>query len=264
MTWRIRWGVGLVVLLTMAIAVPVKSQPKKPVNYQYLVYTPPHYDTTNQTFPLVIYLHGSSLRGSDLNRVKAYGLPYYANKGTTYPFVLVAPQCPGKKSWVTDNWFGPLYDTIKAHYRIDTNRVYVMGMSLGGYGTWHVALDYPDVFAALVPICGGCLDSVNICNMAHIPTWAFHGQKDKAVAFSETEKLVKRLEQCRANITFTALPNKGHNLAYLFNSKEVLEWMLQQSKTKGTNIPAMPDTLPPLETLPAQVHDLYNEEILQF
>jgi predicted peptidase len=218
---------------------------KYQANYPYLLYVPPWYDTVSQSVPLVIYLHGSSKRGSDLNRLKAYGLPFYVDRGHQYNFIIASPQCPAGKSWLTDDWFGPLYAQLRQNYRIDTTRVYVMGMSLGGYGTWHVALDYPEVFAALVPICGGCLDSANICKIGHIPTWAFHGKKDKAVPFSETEKLVNRLQQCGGNIRFTPLPDKGHNLAYLFNDADVLMWMLSQQLH-----PDMPHIAPDSFSLP--------------
>jgi predicted peptidase len=243
----------------------IDAQPsaKKEVKYKYLLYKPQNYDSVQESFPLVIYLHGSSRRGSDINKIKTYGLPFYVAHGHQYPFIIASPQCPAGKSWVTSNWFGPLYKELREKYRIDTTRIYVMGMSLGGYGTWHVALDYPDMFAAMVPICGGCLDSLDICEIRNIPIWAFHGKKDNRVAFRETEKLVQRLRECGAPIKFTALENKGHNLAYVFNDPEVLTWMLAQRKLDfyqpGNPLDTLKWIQPKLPLLTNNLFDKYEE-----
>jgi predicted peptidase len=144
---------------------------KTKVSYPYLLYTPDDYKKNTKKYPLVIYLHGGSQKGNDLNKLKTYGLPYLVSKGKSFNFIIASPQCPDDKYWSTDNWLDSLYTLLTATYRIDTNRIYLTGISMGGYGTYITAMDFPDKFAALVPLCGGCNDSdtARICNLKNIP-----------------------------------------------------------------------------------------------
>lgn len=156
------------------------SQTKAKARYNYLLYMPKDYSKQKKKYPLVIYLHGGSQKGNDLSKLKGYGLPYLVSKGENFDFIIASPQCPDNKFWSTDNWFDSLYTDLITKYRIDTNRVYLTGISMGGYGTYIVAMDFPNKFAALVPMCGGCNDSdtSRICNLNKIPIWAFHGTAD--------------------------------------------------------------------------------------
>ncbi len=198
--------------------------------YDYLLYLPKTYAGTTRNYPLVIYLHGGSLRGNDLNKLKTYGVPYYIEKGCNYPFIVASPQCPGGKYWSTDNWFEPLFTDLKAKYRIDTNRVYVTGVSMGGFGAWQVAMDNPRTFAALVPLCGGCNDSTEICRIRHVPVWTFHGTADDVIPISETERLTNKLDQCDGNVRYSRLKNKGHDILYLYGRRAIYRWMLKQHR----------------------------------
>ena len=94
-------------------------------------------------------------------------MPYLVDQGNDFDFIIVSPQCPDNKYWSSDNWFEPLYEKIKAKYRIDPDKVYLTGISMGGYGTYIVAMDHPDKFAAIVRLCGGCSesDTTRICNL---------------------------------------------------------------------------------------------------
>jgi len=206
------------------------AQTKSREHYKYLLYVPKTYATDQAAYPLVIYLHGGSHRGDDLAKLKAYGLPNQVEKGQDFPFIIASPQCPDGKFWSTDNWFEPLYDELKAKYRIDPKRVYLTGISMGGYGTWQTAVAYPDRFAAIVPLCGGCDDSTQICRIKQIPVWTFHGTADDIIPISETERLVKRLEQCGGQVKFTRLEAEGHGIQYLYGDKSIYEWLLKQHK----------------------------------
>ncbi len=204
---------------------------KVKASYKYLLYLPKNYSKQKEKFPLVIYLHGGSQRGNDLNKLKTYGLPGLVDKGHNYKFIIASPQCPENKTWTTENWFDYLYQDLLMKYNIDTNRIYVTGISIGGFGTYEVAMDNPDKFAALVALCGGCNDSTKICLLKNIPVWAFHGTADSLISINETETVVRQLKKCNGNIKFTRLQNKGHALQYLYEDETIYKWMLQQKKT---------------------------------
>ena len=210
-------------------AVPVAPKPK--ANYPYLLYLPKDYSTNNKNYPLVIYLGGGSQNGNDLNKLKTYGIPYYIEQGHEYDFIIASPQCPEKKYWTTENWFDSLYGNLTSAYRIDTARVYVTGISNGGFGTLQVAMDYPDRFAAIVPLCGGVNDSdtAKIDNLKHLPIWAFHGTADDLIPISETERVVNKLETY-GHIKFTRLKDEGHGIQYLYENNEIFDWLLQHHK----------------------------------
>ncbi len=204
------------------------STGKIKADYKYQLYLPKGYSTTKTAYPLVIYLHGGSQRGNDLTKLNVYGPPSLVSKGQDFPFIIASPQCPDDKFWSTDNWFEPLYADLTTKYRIDPKRVYLTGISMGGYGAWQTAVAYPDKFAAVVPLCGGCDDSTQVCNIKNIPIWTFHGTADDLIPIDETERLVRRLEQCRGNVKFTRLKNTGHDIQYLYEDKSIYRWMLQQ------------------------------------
>ncbi len=209
------------------------SQIKEKTNYDYLIYLPSNYSIEPKEYPLVIYLHGGSQKGNDLNKLKTYGLPYLVDKGMNFDFIIASPQCPDNKYWSTDNWFDSLFINIKSKYRIDTSRIYLTGISMGGYGVFITAMDFPDKFAALLPLCGGCNDSDTnrICNLKDIPIWAFHGTADDKIPIKETERIVDALEKCGSNVKFTQIENEGHYIQYLYETNpEIYNWMLQQRK----------------------------------
>ena len=143
---------------------------------------------------MVIYLGGGSQRGDDLNKLKGYGIPFYVEQGHEYGFIIASPD---DKYWTTENWFESFYAELTSKYRIDITRIYVTGISIGGFGTWQVAMDYPDKFAAIVPLCGGVNDSdtANISRLKELPIWTFHGTMDDMIPISETEKVVSKLEE---------------------------------------------------------------------
>jgi predicted peptidase len=198
--------------------------------YEYQLYLPKDYTSAKKTYPLVIYLHGGSQRGDDLNKLNEYGLPYQVKQGQHYEFIIASPQCPTGKFWSTDNWFEPLYDELVKKYRIDPKRMYLTGISMGGYGTWQTAVAYPDKFAAILPLCGGCDDSTQICRINHVPVWAFHGAADDVIPIEETERLVRRLNECDGRVKFTRLPNAGHAIQHIYGDRSIYDWLLQQRK----------------------------------
>lgn len=211
------------------------SQQKVTAKYDYLLYLPKDYSKETKKYPLVIYLHGGGQKGNDLNKLKTYGLPYLVEKGQNFDFIIASPQCPDNKYWSTENWFETLYADLQSKYRIDKSRIYITGISMGGYGAYITALDFPDKFAAVVALCGGINDSdlTRVCNLSKIPIWAFHGTADDKIPFSETERIAKGLESCETknNFKFTRLENEGHDIQYLYEKNpEIYKWMLEHKK----------------------------------
>lgn len=183
------------------------------VRYDYLTYLPKDYDSSLATrWPAIIFLHGGSSRGNELKRVKANGIPDRLERGKNIPFIVIAPQCPVDKRWETDDWFDVLYAEITARYRIDPNRIYLTGLSLGGSGTWYLAMQHPTTFAAIAPISGKTshiqfiLESA--CKLAGTPIWMFHGKDDEVVDVNETYQIAKRLDQC--NVKYSLSLFEGH------------------------------------------------------
>ena len=222
---------GLILFLGFSINVFPQSDKsdKRIVRYNYLIYTPDDYTLNHQdSFPVLIYLHGGSHRGNDLELLKGYGLPKLIDEGKNFDFIVVSPQCPNDKYWTSENWFDSLFLDLKAKYRIDTSRIYATGISMGGFGTWELAMNYPKLIRAIVPLCGGCNDSLNVCKINHIPIWAFHGDKDKLIPVTETMQLVRRLKACKGQIKFTRLANRGHQIQDIYNNDEIYNWILKQ------------------------------------
>lgn len=222
-------------LIVLILLFPIASygQVKVKAKYDYLLYLPKDYSSETKKYPLLIYLHGGSQKGNDLNKLKTYGLPYLIDKGQNFDFIIASPQCPENKYWSTENWFDSLYSDLIMRYRIDTNRVYCTGISMGGYGTYIVAMDFPDKFAAIVPLCGGINDSdtLRVCNLRNIPIWTFHGTADDKILISETERIVRGLKKCKGKIKFTKLQNEGHGIEYLYETKpQIYKWLLKHKR----------------------------------
>jgi len=222
-------------LCTCTACTYAQSSNKPKARYNYLLYLPKDYAQKTVPYPVIIYLHGSSHRGNDLNKLKGYGLPYVIDKGKEFNFIVVSPQCPDGKYWSSENWFDSLYTELKSKYRIDTDRVYLTGISLGGYGTFIAGMDHADKLAAIVPLCGGVNDGdmTRLCStLKKMPIWTFHGTADNIIPISETERVVKALDQCNGNIQFTRLENKGHTIQYLYEKDDIYDWMLKWKRGK--------------------------------
>jgi predicted peptidase len=206
---------------------------------KYLLYLPPDYKAGSQKrWPLMLFLHGSGERGSDVQRVAVHGPLKLVEQGTNFPFIIVAPQCPENQIWENEPLL-QLLDSVEKKYAVDTKRVYLTGLSMGGYGTWQLGLLHPDLFAAIVPICGGCnLIDVLIARRDNqrafksLPVWAFHGGKDDVVPLSESERIVEGLNKAGVKeVKFTIYPDAGHNSwTEAYNNPELYEWMLKHSR----------------------------------
>ncbi len=200
------------------------------VDYEYLLYLPKEKPDSGE-YPLLLFLHGRGESGTDLERVKKHGPPSFLNENSDFPFLTVSPQCSNHDVW-QPRLLLRLLDAIENIFPIDKRRIYVTGLSMGGYGTWDLAQSAPDRFAAIAPICGGSsFDLSKIDVLKDIPIWAFHGAKDQVVPSSESEKLVERLQSLGSDIKFTLYPEADHDSwTATYDNPELYEWLLSISK----------------------------------
>lgn len=198
----------------------------------YLLHLPEAYDADpDRAWPLVLFLHGAGERGSDLDLVTTQGLPKLAAEGREFPFVLASPQCPAASQWVPEvTTLAGLLDEVTAGFRIDPTRVYATGFSMGGFGTWSLAVRYPDRFAAIAPICGG-LWSQGVDPLRTLPIWTFHGEDDDTVPISFTEDIVTALHALDANVRFTRYPSTAHDAwTRTYAEPSFYTWLLTQRR----------------------------------
>lgn len=207
---------------------------KKTLRLKYLLYLPPQYETSKEKWPLMLFLHGAGERGDDIEKVKVHGPPkLIAKEGKTFPFVVVSPQCPENGGWPGElqlDALDGLLDDIVSRYRVDKDRIYLTGLSMGGFGTWQLAFRYPDRFAALAPICGRG-DPKKVERLKHVPVWVFHGAKDKAVPLKDSQEMVDALKKAGAEPKFTVYPNADHDSwTATYNAPAFYEWLLAQRR----------------------------------
>lgn len=204
----------------------------------YLVYFPQDYeDNTDKKWPLLIFLHGVGECGSDVNKLKVTGLPKHIEEGNKYPFIIISPQEQERRRGWNIQKLHDFYNKIVDKYPVDKDRVYLTGLSMGGYGTWNFAIVQPELFAAIIPICGGTHYFGEIHRLKHLPIWCFHGDADTAVPISESQKIVDALNEIGGNVKFTIYEGVGHDSwtqTYLNN--EIYEWLLTQKRVKNTPI----------------------------
>jgi predicted peptidase len=201
----------------------------KGTNYNFWLRLPEDYQENGDKQPILVFLHGRSLSGTDLNRVKRYGVLYAMDKGKEIPGIIVAPQT--NRGWDPDHVI-EIIDYVLEKYNADPSRVYVCGMSMGGYGTMDVAGKYPDRIAAAVAICGGGTLSYAE-NLTRVPLWIQHGSADRAVPASESKKIynaIKKADQ-KSDATLTIIPGGTHgSVERLFHQEKIYEWMFSYAK----------------------------------
>ena len=202
------------------------------VRLQYLLFLPQGYGADrDQKWPLILFLHGMGERGDDLELVKIHGIRKIVERQPDFPFVALSPQCPDETRWWDHHLtLKGLLDEIVANYAVDAARVYLTGLSMGGYGTWSMAMTYPELFAAIAPICGGGLPEF-ISELKDVPVWAFHGAEDDAVKLEAGQRMVDALRACGGNVRFTVYPGVGHDSwTQTYDNPELYQWFLQHTR----------------------------------
>jgi len=201
----------------------------KKVACRYLLYLPKGYEGGRKRWPLLLFLHGAGERGRDLDLVKKHGPPRLIAEGHDLPFIVASPQCPGNQWWSSDV-LNALLDDLAANCRVDESRVYLTGLSMGGYGTWGLACEHPERFAAVAPICGGG-NRLLAHRLKDVPVWAFHGAKDDAVPLAESEKMANALKACGGRVKLTVYPDAGHDSwTATYANPELYKWLLKHRR----------------------------------
>jgi predicted peptidase len=211
---------------------------------RYLVFVPKNYDKQKK-YPLVLWLHGGGSRGDNLKLLLGYGdkhgLEFFARSDnqSKYPSIVVAPQCPLNKLWGNPDSEKPtnemrlvleILDKVKTDFSVDSKRIYVAGMSLGGFGTWDIIARRPDVFAAAVPICGGGNPS-RASLMIKTAIWAFHGDQDELVNVNESRRMVSAVKDAGGQPKYSEYKGVGHtSWVQAFAEPELLAWLFAQSR----------------------------------
>ena len=208
-----------------------KWKSDKYFNFKYVKYLPKDYDE-KKNYPLVFFLHGAGERGDDLDVASRHGYAKHMREdGADYPFIYIAPQCPFEKYWgcFTESLVAFL-DYICEELPIDRDRIYLTGLSMGGTGTWMLAMAQPERFAAIAPICGSgiCWNSGII---KHIPVMMYHGDQDEIVPISESITMLKAIGKNGGNAELKICYGYGHNAwDVAYEGDELMNWLLKHTK----------------------------------
>ncbi|MDX9979966.1 MAG: PHB depolymerase family esterase [Lentisphaeria bacterium] len=220
----------------------------KSLNYR--IHLPANMDAAKR-YPLVLFFHGAGERGTENTRQLIHGardfLAFSAKTNT--PAIIVAPQCPPNEQWVNTPWsdlshtmppepsevmrltIGLLRECIQT-LPVDSRRVYVTGLSIGGFGTWDIIQRHPEIFAAAMPICGGG-DTALAPKLAKLPIWVFHGDNDTVVKTVRSRDMVAAIEKAGGKPRYTEYPGVGHNAwSPTYGNGEVLAWLFSQKKSE--------------------------------
>ncbi len=194
----------------------------------YLLYTPPQ---QKASYPLMVFLHGGGEGGDDIELVKKHGPPKLIAQGRDFPFYMFAPQNPYKKGLWDDQLVDKMVDKLVDSLNIDTTRIYLVGMSRGGYGVWQMAINHPDKYAAMISVCAATIPMVYVTWISPMPVWLFHGEKDELVPVEQTVEAYKKMKPTNPNVKLTLYPEAKHNSwIATFENEAVYQWLLSQSK----------------------------------
>ena len=196
--------------------------------YDFWLYVPSDYNPKVYEKPVVMFLHGKSLCGTDLSKVLEYGCIDALSRGRVIDAIVVAPQAQG--AWNPKKVMD-IYEWTKEHYTVDTNRFYVLGMSMGGYGTIDFAATYPDEVAAAIALCGGATKK-ELCGLNDVPLWIVHGTADNLVPVRASDRVVDSMVACgdTSLLIYDRLPKVNHSqLARVFYLDQTYDWLFYHS-----------------------------------
>ena len=196
----------------------------------YLLHLPDGHGEGDKKFPLVLFLHGAGEQGDDVQRVAKHGPPKFAKAGQDLPYILVSPQCPAGDWWSADKT-RPFLEAMVAKHDADPDRVYVTGLSMGGYGTWSLIGEIPDKIAAAAPVCGGG-EPAKVGPLNGLPIWAFHGDADPVVPLSQSERMVEAAKENGGDVKLTVYPGVKHDSwTQTYDDPEFWKWLLSKNRS---------------------------------
>lgn len=199
----------------------------------YLLYVPGKFrNRPIEKWPVIFFLHGKGERGNNINLVKHVGLTHRLGRERDFPFIVVIPQCKlSTNSWDVES-LNVVYKDVIRRLPVDTHRVYLTGLSMGGYGTWLWANANPSLFAAIVPICGYGIRKLLPCNFRNLPVWTFHNTDDPTIGVEETRKIVRAIKACGSKlINYTERPTGGHDAwGEVYDGQAIFDWLLSKRR----------------------------------
>jgi predicted peptidase len=233
--------------LPQSLKIHLDSKPApRDVTIRYMLFAPRDYKADGKKWPLLLFLHGmGECSNDDLSRVKIHGPAHIVDSRSDFPFVVVTPQLPpppgykegasytseqvialASKAWRPEELIR-LVDHVAAKMNIDPERIYVTGLSMGGYGTWRLVAEHPERFAAAVPICGGGEPANMASALRRVPIWAFHGAKDPVVPLAEGQRMADAVKRAGGDVRFTVYPDATHDSwTATYDNQEVYDWLL--------------------------------------
>lgn len=222
------------------------SEVHRSVRLPYLLFLPAGYNADpDRRWPLVLYLHGGSLRGDDTERLRTMGLPKRIDREPDFPFIVVSPLCPAGEIWTDAEATAGLLDHVQSQYRIDADAVYATGHSMGGRGVLYMAFKMPERFAAVVAMSPVSPISEWAKRLHNVPLWIIHGATDAAAPIRETEELVHALENSGADVRFTRLEDRDHFLLDQYDGPAVFDWCARHRRSSPVRTASSTPSLSP-------------------
>jgi predicted peptidase len=199
-------------------------------NIKYLMYTPEGHDASTETYPLVVWLHGGDQGGADIEKVKSSGLPKLIEDGRNFPFLVFSPQNPSEELLYPIEQIDAALDEVISKYRVDHTRIYLIGFSRGGFGAWAMAEQFPNRFAAVVPIAGGGNRHYLSRTNEKTAFWAFHGTNDDVIPLSDSVVMYERLKALKRESRLSVLEGVDHSgvESAALNDPALWDWLLKQ------------------------------------
>ncbi|MBR6748227.1 MAG: prolyl oligopeptidase family serine peptidase [Clostridia bacterium] len=197
--------------------------------YSYLVYEPAD-RAPDEKLPMIVFLHGAGERGTNPEVMKCHSIPKIFDEPVNYRCIVVCPQCPKDEVWLQH--IDPLRDFIVKmihQYNADPDAVSLTGISMGGFGSWELAMAYPDMFSCLVPVCGGGM-SWRADRLKNLPIHAFHGEVDGVVPPAHSVEMVDKVNRAGGEAKLTIYPGVGHDSWAKAYASGVIDWMLLQRR----------------------------------
>jgi predicted peptidase len=237
---------GAAAIFSIVLLVPTSSRADSPpagqqihsirrevphtVDLQYLLFLPKDYEKSANQWPLILYLHGGSPRGEDISQMKRWGLTEKVEADPNFPFIVVSPQCHSGEIWSDADALGAILDEVASNHRVDLDRVYVTGHSMGGRGALYAAYKMPDRFAAVVSLAPVSLITAWGGKLANVPLWMFHGTNDQFTPLKEVEELVRSTEAAGGHPQLTVLPERDHYILDVYDRPDLYKWIAQQKR----------------------------------
>ena len=218
------------------------TEVQRSVKLPYLIHVPANYnEDQTRRWPLLLYLHGGSARGSDLDKLRTLGLPKRLDKDPEFPFVVVSPLAAEGEIWTDVEALAGLIDNVQRTHRIDPAAVYVTGHSMGGRGALYMAYKYPQRFAGVIAMSPVSSITAWGKQLHKVPLWLIHGAKDEQAPIKDSEELISAIEKAGGKPRFTRLEDRDHFILDQYEGPAIIDWLMAQRRTSAAATPA-PDS----------------------